>query len=183
MLRAAGVEFTAIPADVDEMAIKLTERADGATPARIAESLASAKAIRVAIGYPQDLIIGADQILAMDAEMFDKPVDTAAARAQLRSLSGRDHTLHSAVCLVRGNRVVWRHTAAAALTMRDFSDSFLDRYLAAMGPAVCESVGGYQIEGLGVQLFSRISGDHFTIRGMPLLPLLDILRQEAILDS
>lgn len=183
MLRAAGVVFDAVPSSVDEAAIKRTRRADGATPVQIADILAETKAIQVAAKHPQDLVIGADQILAMDTAMFDKPVDTAAARIQLRRLSGRDHTLHSAVCLVRGDRVLWRHTATAVLSMRDFSERFLDQYLAAMGPAVCDTVGGYQIEGRGAQLFSAISGDYFTILGMPLLPLLDILRQHGILDS
>ncbi len=183
MLRAAGVVFDAVPSDVDEAAIKRTRRTDGATPVQIAETLAAAKATQVAAKHPQDLVIGADQILAMDAAMFDKPVDTAAARAQLRQMSGHDHALHSAVCLIRGERVLWRHTATAVLSMRELSDSFLDRYLAAMGPAVCDTVGGYQIEGRGAQLFNAIDGDYFTILGMPLLPLLDILRQHGILES
>lgn len=183
MLRAAGVVFKAIPSAVDEAAIKRTCHAGGATPAQVAETLAAAKAAQVAALHPQDLVIGADQILAMDTAMFDKPVDIAAARAQLRQLSGRAHALHSAVCLVRGDRVLWHHTATAVLSMRQVSDGFLDRYLAAMGPAVCDTVGGYQIEGCGAQLFSAIDGDYFTILGMPLLPLLDILRQHGILDS
>ena len=183
MLRAAGVEFTTIPAQVDEAAIKAALAMEGATPVEIAETLAETKATQVAIRNPTDLVIGANQVLAAGPTTFDKPADIGAARDQLRHLSGRDHTLHSAVCLVRGDRVLWHHNARASLSMRDLSEPFLDQYLAAMGTTVCNTVGGYQIEGLGAQLFRQITGDYFTILGLPLLPLLEVLRSHGVLQQ
>lgn len=181
MLDAAGVPFITDPAGVDEAELKLALQADGAAPQQVAEALATAKASQVALRHRGSLVIGADQVLDLDGRVVDKPVDRSAARAQLAEIAGRDHHLHSAVCLVRDGQVIWHHTGTATLHVRTLSDDFLDQYLTAMGDAVCTTVGGYQLEGLGAQLFSRIDGDYFTILGMPLLPLLEMLRAHKVL--
>jgi septum formation protein len=183
MLRAAGLDFDILPARVDEEEIKLALKADGAGVREAATALAELKAHRVSQGAGADFVIAADSMLDCDGRWYDKPADMAAARAQLESLRGRTHDLVSAVVLARGGSVIWRHVDTARLTMRDFSDGFLDAYLAQVGAAVLSSVGCYQLEGLGVQLFSRIQGDFFTILGLPLLPLLDILRENKVLRA
>ncbi len=149
--------------------------------AEIAALLARAKALSVAKSFPGRLILGADQILTFDGKRFAKPADRAAARAQLRAFAGRTHELHSAVTLVQDEATLFQHADAARLTMRSFSDKFLDRYLVAAGDAVTASVGAYQLEGAGIQLFERIEGDYFTILGLPLLPTLDFLRRNGCL--
>jgi septum formation protein len=145
--------------------------------------LAELKAQRVARRHPGSLVIGADQVLECDGILFDKPSDLAAARSQLMALRGREHRLLSAVVLVRDGERVWHHVDRANLTVRDFSADFLDRYLRSAGDAALSSVGAYQLEGVGAQLFAAIDGDYFTILGLPLLPLLDILREQGILPS
>jgi septum formation protein len=174
VLASAGIPVEILPADIDERGIEA--RAGAKPPGEIALLLARAKAAAVAAQLPARLVLGADQTLALGARLFAKPVDLAAARAQLQSLRGRTHELHSAVVLARGESVLLAHCEIARLTMRDFSDRFLDAYLAAAGPAVMASVGGYQVERAGIQLFERIAGDHFTILGLPLLQLLHYLR-------
>jgi septum formation protein len=139
--------------------------------------LARQKALVVAGLRPARLVLGADQVLALDAKLFTKPADRAAARTQLRALSGRTHELHSAIAFVRDGAVVFEHVGTARLTMRSFSDRFLDAYLDAIGSAATASVGAYQIEGPGLQLFERIEGDYFTVLGLPLLAALDFLRR------
>ncbi len=181
MLRQAGLDFEIRPARVDEEEIKLSLKAEGATPRQVAEALAELKAQRASRDDSDSFIIGADQMLACEGLWYDKPADMAQARAQLQALRGKTHELTSAVVVARGGSIIWRHIDTAKLTMRDFSDGFLDAYLARAGEAVLSSVGCYQFEGLGVQLFSRIQGDVFTILGMPLLPLLDILRENRVL--
>jgi septum formation protein len=183
MLRAAGLDFRVIPARVDEDEIKLGLNAEGADLRAAATALAELKAHRVSQAEPQDFIIAADSMLACGSRWYDKPQSAAEARDHLLSLRGKSHELVSAVALARGGSVIWRHADAATLTMRDFSDGFLDAYLAQAGDTVLHSVGCYQIEGLGAQLFSRIRGDHFTILGLPLLPLLDILRENKVLRA
>lgn len=183
MLRAAGLDFRVIPARVDEDELKQGLKAEGASIREAAQALAELKAHRVSQGGGQDFIIAADSMLACDGRWYDKPQSAAEARAHLLSLRGKSHELVSAVVLARGGSVIWRHVDAATLTMREFSDGFLDAYLAQAGDAVLHSVGCYQLEGLGVQLFSRIRGDHFTILGLPLLPLLDILRENKVLRA
>ncbi len=176
VLAAAGLSFAVQPADVDEDQIRNRWMATGAEPADIAQRLADAKARQVSARRPHAVVIGADQILARGREVFCKPPDMAAARTALRQLCGRTHHLHSAVTLAIDGNSVWQHVDTAQLTMRAFSSAFLDDYLIRAGPKVCESVGSYQLEGLGVQLFERIEGDYFTVLGLPLLPLLDALR-------
>jgi len=183
MLRGAGLDFEILPARIDEDEIKLALKADGAKVRDAATALAELKAHRVSQNAGADFVIAADSMLDCGGEWFDKPADMAAARLQLQALRGKTHDLVSAVVLARGGSVIWRHAEAARLTMRDFSDGFLDAYLAQAGEAVLSSVGCYQLEGLGVQLFSRIQGDFFTILGLPLLPLLDILRENKVLRA
>lgn len=175
LLAAAGVPFTVEPADVDEPAIRAQLPA-GTSPPRIAEVLARAKAENMSRQRPDSLIVGADQVLAFGDEILSKPANQAAARASLQKLRGQPHELHAAVALAEGGTVSWVHTATARLTMRPFSDAFLDDYLVRAGDRITQSVGAYELEGLGVQLFERIEGDYFTILGLPLLPLLEELR-------
>jgi septum formation protein len=187
MLRHAGLDFTVVPARIDEAEIKRSLQADGAGVRDAAEALAELKARRATPpGGERDadsFVIGADQMLACEGRWYDKPADMAQARAQLLALRGKTHELVSAVVLARNGGTIWRHVDTARLTMRDFSDGFLDAYLAQAGDAVLQSVGGYQLEGLGVQLFSRIQGDFFTILGLPLLPLLDMLRNHQVVRA
>ncbi|MEW5728348.1 MAG: Maf family protein [Pseudomonadota bacterium] len=181
MLERAGIPFTVHTAAVDETAVKAAMKEETRNPARVAEVLAELKATRVSARHPGAIVIGADQMLDCDGAWFDKPDSTEAAAAQLRALRGKTHRLTSAVVAVRDSRRLWHHTDTAKLTMRAFSDSFLADYLAHMGEMACASVGAYQIEGLGAQLFLAVEGDHFTILGMPLLPLLDFLRENGVL--
>ncbi|HEX4043566.1 MAG TPA: Maf family protein [Xanthobacteraceae bacterium] len=181
LLRAAGVPVEVKPADVDERSLEAA--ASRAPPGAIAAVLARAKASAVATQCPGRLTLGADQTLALGAACFAKPADMAAARAQLCELRGQTHELHSAVAFVRDDQALFEHVGIARLTMRAFSDSFLDCYLEAVGAAATTSVGGYQIEGPGVQLFERIEGDYFTVLGLPLLAVLDFLRGDGWLAS
>jgi len=181
MLREAGVAARIMPAPIDEDAIKEAFRAEGIAPRDLADALAEAKARRVGASNPDALVIGADQVLVMDGRTFDKPRDLAEARAQLMQMRGGSHELLSAAVILSGGAPVWRHIGVARLTMRPFSDEFLDTYLDAEGDAVLSTVGGYRIEGRGAQLFSRVSGDYFSILGMPLLELLGFLRARKVL--
>ncbi len=177
MLAAAGLRFEIRPAHIDERALEtLTPTPDAAAAARL---LARAKADAVAAEQRGRLVLGADQTLARGDKRFSKPADRASAAEQLRALRGRTHELHSAVALVRDNEVLFAHVDTARLTMRDFSDHFLDQYLDMVGEAALASVGGYQLESIGIHLFERIEGDYFTILGLPLLPLLGFLRQNG----
>ncbi len=185
MLDAAGLTFDIAPADVDERTIRETLQADdsGIDPADVAEVLARAKAETISRLRPDALVMGADQVLALDDEIFEKPADLAGARRHLQKLRGRTHQLHSAVVLAQNGEVVWAHVYTASLTMRAFSADFLETYLTLAGTVICDSVGAYQLEGLGVQLFERIEGDYFTILGLPLLPLLGELRARKVIPS
>jgi septum formation protein len=158
-------------------------RAAGAEVGSVAQALAQAKALAVGKTRPDALVIGADQMLVCGENWYDKPGDLGAARRQLKSLSGKTHQLLTAVVVVQGDRVLWQHLAQAALTMRSFGQEFLETYLQQAGPAILSSVGAYQLEGLGAQLFERIEGDHFTILGLPLLPLLGYLRNAGVMTS
>ncbi|BAE53352.1 Nucleotide-binding protein implicated in inhibition of septum formation [Paramagnetospirillum magneticum AMB-1] len=179
MLEQAGIAFTVDVAAVDEEAVKHSMAAETRNPARVAEILAELKAVRVSARHPGALVIGADQMLDCDNVWFDKPADRQGARAQLLALRHKTHRLTSAVVAVRDGRRVWHHTEAAKLTMRNFSENFLDGYLDQAGEAVQTSVGAYQLEGLGSQLFLSVEGDFFTILGLPLLALMDFLRENG----
>jgi septum formation protein len=179
VLIEAGIPVDADPADIDERAIEAG--AAGAGAGEVAALLAREKARAVAARRPGRLVLGADQTLALGERRFSKPADRAAASEQLRLLRGRSHALHSAIALVRDGTTLFEHRAMAQLTMRAFSDDFLAAYLDAAGDAVTASVGGYQLEKLGVQLFERIEGDHFVILGLPLFALLAYLRREGLL--
>jgi septum formation protein len=182
ILRNAGLLFDAVPAAVDERAIEDRLLAGGATPGDIALALAEAKAVAVAAPRPGSIVIGADQTLEAGDERWHKPASRTAARDQLRALAGRTHHLRSAVVIVRDGAVTWRHLDSAALTMRRFGAAELEAYLDRVGDRALSSVGAYQIEGPGIRLFERITGDYFTILGLPLLPLLARLREEGVLD-
>jgi len=183
VLRAAGVPFETQVAGVDEGAVKAGLLAEGQGPREVADALAELKAIKVSRARPGDLVIGADQTLDLAGELFDKVETLAEARERLQLLRGKTHKLHSAVVVARGGEVIWREVPPAKLTMRDFSDAFIDSYLAARGEGILSSVGCYQLENEGVQLFSRIEGDYFTILGLPLMGLFDFLRLHGELDA
>ncbi len=177
MLEHAGVEFVVDTSPVDEAAVKAAMREETGNAARVAEVLAELKATKVSARHPGVIVIGADQMLDCDGEWFDKPESPAAARRQLACLRGKIHRLTSSVVAVRDGKRIWHHTEQAKLTMRRFSDAFLDGYVEKAGAGVLSSVGAYQLEGLGAQLFMVVEGDHFTILGLPLLALLDFLRE------
>jgi septum formation protein len=183
LLAAAGLNFTIQPADIDETAVKRAARAEGCCAREAALRLAAAKAHRVAQDNPDTLVSGADQILVCDDAWFDKPADVVAAREQLRALRGRSHVLATAVVCQVGQRQVWHHAAEPRLAMRDFSDDFLDAYLAEEGEDVTSTVGSYRLEGRGVHLFAEIDGEHSAVLGLPLLALLDYLRQHGVVLS
>ena len=174
ILREAGIPVAVEPADIDERAIE--QRSAKQDAGELAAVLAREKARTIAARLPGRLVLGADQTLALGERRFSKPADRAGARRQLAALRGQTHELHSAVALARGSSVLFEHREVARLTMRSFSDQFLEGYLDAAGAAVTASVGAYQLEKVGIQLFERIEGDHFTILGLPLLPLLEFLR-------
>ena len=179
MLHSAGVVFAVDAAVIDETRVKSALRADGADAARAAAALAELKAKQVSERYRDALVIGADQVLDCAGAWFDKPADRAAARRDLLALRAKMHMQVSAACVVRDGAVLWCHSARARLAMRDFSDDFLDGYLAAAGDAVLGCAGAYQLEGLGAQLFTHVDGDYFAVLGLPLLPLLDFLREHG----
>ncbi len=184
LLEAAAIPFEIAPADVDEAAIRDSMLAENpATPhARVALTLAEEKAKAVSAQIPGALVIGADQVLSFEGRLFEKPKDRADARAALLALRGKTHTLHSAVVLAENGETVWHDGADAHLTMRAFSDAALDGYLDTAGDAVLTSVGAYQIEGPAIQLFAGVEGDHATILGMPLLPLVIELLRRGVLE-
>jgi septum formation protein len=180
LLEAAGIPVEAKPAHLDERAIE--ERVRGG-PGDVALTLAREKARTVAAMSDRAIVVGCDQTLALGERRFSKPADKAAARAQLLALRGKTHELHSAVCVCRNGAVTFGHVAVARLAMREFSEAFLDSYLDAAGASVTASVGAYQLERTGIHLFETIAGDHFTVLGLPLLPLLDELRREKVLAA
>lgn len=183
LLRAAGIPFDIIAADIDERAGEAPLRAKGAPAMAIAAHLARAKALAVSAHAPTRLVAGADQVLALGSEIFTKPESREAAKAQLAKLSGRTHALQSAVCVARNGNILFEAVSTANMTCRAFSPDFIERYIAAAGDAVLASVGAYQVEGLGVHLFDKIDGNQATILGLPLLPLLAFLREEGSLAA
>ena len=180
LLEAAGIPVDARPADLDERAIE--QRVTGG-PGDVALTLAREKARTVAAMSERGIVVGCDQTLALGERRFSKPADRNAARDQLRAMRGKVHELHSAVAVCRNGSVTFGHVAVARLTMRPFSDNFLEAYLDAAGATVTASVGAYQLERTGIHLFETIEGDHFTILGLPLLPLLGHLRREGLLKE
>ncbi|MEM8915351.1 MAG: Maf family protein [Pseudomonadota bacterium] len=183
MLRAAGLSVAAEKPGVDEDMVKQSLRADGAGVGDVAEALAEMKALRVSQRYPGAHVVAADQMLECGEVWFDKPPDRDHLLAQLLALRGKTHELISSVVVAIDGGRIWHHTDRARLTMRDFSDQFAADYVDAVGDAGLASVGGYQVEGRGIQLFSAVSGSHHTILGMPLLPLLDFLRQREVVAA
>ena len=180
LLTDAGLKFDVVPAHADEDAVKAALKAEGATAVQCAEALAEIKAVQVSQRLPECLVIGADQMLECDGVWFDKPADLNGARAHLTAMRAKTHVLPTAVAVVLGGQVIWHHSASPRLTMRDFSDAFIEHYIANTGPRVLSSVGAYQLEGWGVQLFDRIEGEFSTILGLPLLPLLAFLREHHV---
>jgi septum formation protein len=179
VLEGAGVPHEAVGSGVDEDVAKAELLAKRATPRQVAEALAEEKALAVSVGRPE-LVVGADQTLEFQGKLYDKVETIEAARDRLNLLRGKPHMLHSAVVVAERGAVVWRETQSATLRMRDFSEAFLDGYLAAEGEAALGSVGCYRLEGLGVQLFQKIEGDYFAILGLPLMGLLDLLRAKGV---
>ena len=179
LLANAGIAFEVIPADIDERAIEL---ASGLSmPGEVAALLAREKAASVSSRHVDRFVVGADQTLALDSRRFSKPAGRTAAARQLQALAGRTHELHSAVTVARGGEILFSDLGIARMTMRSLDAAAISAYLDAAGPAVTASVGAYQLEGLGVHLFERIDGDHFTILGLPLPPLLKFLRSRQLL--
>lgn len=181
LLRAAGVAVEIVPAHTDEESVKASLKAEGATVAQCAETLAELKAVQVSQRHDNALVIGADQMLECDGVWFDKPADMAGARSHLMILRGKTHVLPTAVAVALNGARIWHHVAMPRLTVRPFSDAFIETYLESAGTSVLSSVGAYQLEGLGAQLFSKIEGDFFTILGLPLLQLLAFLREHEVL--
>ncbi|MVA96640.1 Maf-like protein [Nitratireductor sp. CAU 1489] len=183
MLADAGVAVEALAAEIDERAAEAPLLGSGASAEDVAMVLAEAKAGSVSEKRPEALVIGADQTLALDGELLHKPADMAEARRRLLLLSGKTHQLNSAVVLARGGETLWRHVSVAQMTMRTLTPDFVGRHLARVGDKVLASVGAYQVEGEGIQLFERIDGDFFAIIGLPLLPLLAALRDLDAFDG
>ena len=179
MLDAAGVAYDSIPADIDERAVEAGLA--GAAPADVAEALSVAKAAAVAALHPQALVLGSDSLVVAAGRRFDKPRSAEEAAEHLRFFSGKVMELHSAAALIRDGGCVWGHASIARLHVRALSDEFIAHYLALEWPAISHTVGAFRIEGPGVQLFSAMEGDQFTVLGMPLLPLLEALREEGVL--
>jgi len=183
MLKGAGVDFSVSAADLDENGLTADLRAKGLDAAGIATALAEQKAITVSRRMPGATVLGADSVLALGTELISKCGDLPALRVLLRRMSGKTHQLISAAALARDGAVFWRHAEVARLTMRLFTEAFLNAYLSAEGEALLSSVGGYHYEGRGVQLFEQVTGDSFTVQGLPLLPLLSELRAQGILAA
>ncbi len=180
MLAAAGVAVEVVPPRIDEAEVKAALLAEQAPPRDVADALAELKAMRVSRRRPGAYVIGADQVLALDGDLLDKPRDLDEARRQLERMRGRRHMLLSAAVVALDGRPIWRHVGQARLVMRAFSDSFLDDYIARHGDELLETVGAYKLEAGGAELFDRLEGDHFTILGLPLLELLAFLRLHGV---
>lgn len=183
LLRAAGVVFETDAPAIDEAGVLAALNTEGASARDAADLLAELKALKTASRHPEDWVIGGDQILSLGSEFFSKPGTLGGARTQLQDLRGKTHELTSAVCVAKDGVIVWRYVGRAKLSMRHFSDEFLDAYLVDATADILGSVGAYHVEGLGLQLFSKIEGEYFTILGLPMLPLLDFLRVNGALKT
>ena len=180
VLDGAGIAYEAVVSGVDEESLKTGLLAKGASPRDVADALAEVQALKISRSRP-GFVIGADQTLELDGRLYDKAETVEAARERLKALRGKTHQLHSAVVVAQGSQPIWREVVSAKLTMRDFSDDFLEDYLAEEGEAALGSVGCYRLEGPGAQLFTKIEGDYFAILGLPLMGLLDLLRRHGVI--
>ncbi|MQB45576.1 Maf-like protein [Rhizobium sp. ICMP 5592] len=183
LMENAGLHFQALAADIDERAIEAPLERDGAGPDAVALVLAKAKAKEVSDRFAGSLVIGSDQTMSLGSQVFHKPKTMAEAEGHLRSLSGKTHHLNSGIALALNGDIIWEHVSHAELTMRDLSANFIHRHLTRVGDKALSSVGAYQLEGEGIQLFSKIDGDYFTILGLPMLPLLQKLRELGAIDG
>lgn len=183
LMRNAGLTFRAIPADIDERAVDAQLEQEGASPDRIAVELAKAKALSVSLTHPDALVLGCDQTMSLGSRIFHKPKDMTEAHSHLMSLSGKTHRLNCGAALARNGEILWEVVTIADMTMHEFDTAFVSRHLQRVGEKILSSVGAYQLEGEGVQLFSAINGDYFTILGLPLLPLLTKLRELDMIDG
>jgi septum formation protein len=181
LLSQTGLYFKTAKPPVDESVIKTALKEAGASALEVADNLAESKANSVAAILPGAYVIGADQMLECDGVWFDKPVDREGARSHLQALRGKTHQLITAAVIAHEGKIVWRHAETARMTMRDFSDAFLDQYLDKAGDGALHSVGAYELEGVGAQLFEKVEGDFFAVLGLPLIPLLAALRQAGAL--
>lgn len=183
LLENAGIAFQAKAADIDERAIEGQVERQGSSPEEVALILAEAKAFNVGQAFPEDIIIGSDQTMSLGARVYHKPRDMDEARDHLLSLSGQVHQLNSGIVLTRGNDILWKHVSSARMSVRALRPDFIDAHLARVGKKALASVGAYQLEGEGIQLFDKIDGDYFTILGLPMLPLLAKLRDLRVIDA
>ncbi|WP_144865940.1 Maf-like protein [Mesorhizobium sp. J18] len=183
LLENAGLEFRTVSPEIDERAVQATLEGSDITPDDVALILGEAKARDVSERNPEAWVIGSDQTLSLGDRIFHKPADMEEARRHLLALSGKTHQLNSAVIIARKGEAVWRHVGIAHLTMRNLDPGFIGRHLAAVGEKALSSVGAYQVEGQGIQLFEKIDGDYFTIVGLPMLPLLAALREMGAIDG
>lgn len=183
LLQGVGLQFSALPANVDEASVKDSLQAEGATAKNVAEALADLKALKISQQNPDALVIGGDQTLDCNGVWFDKPPDRAHLIGHLTALSGNQHSLFAAICVFRDGQRLWGTVQTANMTMRHLSATEIESYADAVGEEVLGSVGGYRLEGLGASLFERIEGDYFTVLGLPLLPLLGFLRQHGALEG
>ena len=183
LLEGAGLRFDRQPADLDERAIEQSLCVDGfcPDPADVAMVLARAKAERISTQHQDAFVIGADQVLALGEQIFEKPASMDIARENLLQFRGRTHHLHAAICVAQKGQTIWQYSESAAMTMRDFSIDFLADYLVEAGESVKTSVGAYRLEETGIHLFEKIEGSYFTILGLPLIPLLDFFRQQGVI--
>lgn len=183
LLENAGIRFQARAAEIDERAIENQVEQQHSSPEDVALILAEAKARNVGEAFPADIIIGSDQTMSLGKRVYHKPRDMNEAREHLLSLSGQTHQLNSAIVLTRGSDVVWKHVSSARMSVRPLSAGFIERHLGRVGEKALSSVGAYQMEGEGIQLFEKIDGDYFTILGLPMLPLLAKLRELRVIDA